>query len=67
MFESAISNRVLTKGYGSPNNTTKTLVMLLNDYLSVGNYGMSGAIAVVLFIVTAIFSVIVFRSISRKN
>ena len=59
--------QVLTKGYGSPNNTTKTLVMLLNDYLSVGNYGMSGAIAVVLFIVTAIFSVIVFRSISRKN
>ena len=58
---------VLTKGYGSPNNTTKTLVMLLNDYLSVGNYGMSGAIAVVLFIITGVFSIFVFKSISKKN
>ncbi len=58
---------VLTKGYGSPNNKTKTLVMLLNDYLSVGNYGMSGAIAVVLFIITGIFSVIVFKSINKKD
>lgn len=58
---------VLTKGYGSPNNTTKTLVMLLNDYLSVGNYGMSGAVAVVLFVITGVFSVIVFKSINKKN
>ena len=58
---------VLTKGYGSPNNKTKTLVMLLNDYLSVGNYGMSGAVAVILFVITGVFSVIVFRSINKKN
>lgn len=58
---------VLTKGYGSPNNSTKTLVMLLNDYLSAGNYGMSGAVAVILFVVTGVFSIIVFKSISKKD
>ncbi len=58
---------VLTKGLGSPNNTTKTLVMLLNDYLSVRNYGMAGAVAVVLFFVTALLSIIVFKSVSNKE
>ena len=59
---------VLSKGRGQPNNTTKTLVMLLNDYLSGNrNYGFAGAVAVVLFIITAVFSVMVFRSISRKE
>ena len=59
---------VLSKGRGQPNNTTKTLVMLLNDSLSGNrNYGVASAVAVVLFIITAIFSVIVFRSISRKE
>ncbi|MBR3617943.1 MAG: sugar ABC transporter permease, partial [Acholeplasmatales bacterium] len=58
---------VLTKGYGSPDNSTKTLVMLLNDYLSVNNYGMSGAVAVVLFVITGIFSILVFKSINKKN
>ena len=51
---------VLSKGRGQPNNTTKTLVMLLNDYLSGNrNYGFAGAVAVVLFIITAVFSVMV--------
>ena len=58
---------VLTKGLGSPNNTTKTLVMLLNDYLSVRNYGMAGAIAVILFFVTTVLSIIVFKSVSNKE
>jgi multiple sugar transport system permease protein len=59
---------VLSKGRGTPNNTTKTLVMLLNDYMSGNrNYGVAGAIAVILFIITAIFSVIVFKSISKKE
>ena len=59
---------VLSKTRGTPNNTTKTLVMLLNDYMSGNrNYGVAGAIAVILFIITAIFSVIVFKSISKKE
>ena len=60
--------QVLTKGDGSPNNDSRTIVMYLNSQLSGSrNYGMAGAIAVILFIVTAIFSVIVFKSISKKT
>lgn len=60
--------QVLTKGEGAPNKTSKTLVMLLNENLSGSrNYGVAGAIAIVLFIVTGIFSIIVFKSISKKE
>ncbi len=59
--------QVLTKGQGAPDNTTKTIVMLLNDYLSVNNYGMAGAIAVILFIVTGVLSFLVFKSIRNKE
>jgi len=58
---------VLTKGEGSPDNTSKTIVMLLNDYLSVNNYGMAGAIAVILFIVTGVLSFLVFKSIRNRD
>ena len=58
---------VLSKGKGTPNNTTKTLVMLLNDKLSMRNYGAAGAIAVILFVITGAFSIFVFKSISRKE
>lgn len=59
---------VLTMGKGAPNNTSRTIVMLLNSYLKGSrNYGIAGAIAVILFIVTGVFSVIVFKSISRKT
>lgn len=51
-------------GAGNPNNTTKTLVMYLNTYLGTSkNYGMAGAIAVLLFIITGILSVIVFKTL----
>ncbi len=60
--------QVLTKGEGSPSYTSRTIVMYLNSQLSgPKNYGLAGAIAVILFIVTGIFSIIVFKSISRKT
>ena len=59
---------VLSKGDGAPDNTTMTLVMLLNRYLSGNpNYGMASALAIILFIITTIFSIFVFRSITRKD
>ena len=58
---------ILSKKLGGPDNTTKTLVMLLNDYLDAYNYGMSGAVAIVLFIVTAALSFFVFKSITKKD
>lgn len=60
--------QVLSKGIGMPDRTTFTLVMLLNNYMgSSKNYGMAGAVSVVLFIVTAILSAIVFKYINRKE
>ena len=56
--------QVLTNGLGRPDRTAMTLVMYLNSYLTPSkNYGMSGAISVIVFIITGILSLIVFRFI----
>ncbi|MBQ9031350.1 MAG: sugar ABC transporter permease [Parasporobacterium sp.] len=59
--------QVLTNGFGVPNRTTMTLVMYLNNFLSGKNYGMSGAVSVILFIVTGILSLITFRSLRTQS
>ena len=60
--------QIFTKGVGAPDNSAKTLVMLLNSYMSGNrNYGVAGAIAVVLFLVTGALSILVFKSVSRKD
>lgn len=60
--------QILTSGSGSPNNTSKTVVMLLNSKLSPSlNYGDGGAISVILFMLTAICSVAVYRSMMNKT
>lgn len=52
--------QVITRGVGGPNNTTKTLIMYLNENLYSKNYGAAGAISVVLFVVCALFSLVVY-------
>lgn len=52
--------QVITRGMGGPNNTTKTLIMYLNENLYSKNYGAAGAISVILFIVCAAFSLVVY-------
>ncbi|MCF0130623.1 MAG: sugar ABC transporter permease [Pseudobutyrivibrio sp.] len=60
--------QVLSKGVGMPDRTTFTVVMLLNNYLGTSkNYGMAGAVSVLLFIVTAILSTFVFKFINKKE
>lgn len=59
--------QILTNGLGSPNNTTMTLIMYLNKHLYSKNYGMSGALSVILFVVTGILSFVVFRINSRDD
>jgi multiple sugar transport system permease protein len=60
--------QVLTNGKGLPNNTSTTLIMYLNQFLGISkNYGMAGAVSVLLFIVTAILSIFVFRTIRADN
>ena len=59
--------QVLTNGIGTPNNTSMTLIMYLNTFLGISkNYGMAGAVSVLLFIITAILSTFVFKTISKK-
>ncbi len=60
--------QVLTKGSGTPDRTSMTLVMYLNTHLSGSkNYGMSGAISVIVFIITGILSLLVYRSLTKKD
>lgn len=59
---------VLTNAKGTPNRTVMTVIMYLNNYLGgSNNYGMAGAISVILFIVTAILSIVVFKTIDRDK
>ncbi len=53
--------QILTNGDGSPDRTTMTLIMFLNKHLYSKNYGMAGALSVMLFVVTTILSVIIYR------
>lgn len=60
--------QVLTNGGGTPNRTSMTLIMYLNNYLKTSkNYGMAGAISVIIFIITGILSLIVYRSLTRQD
>ena len=54
--------QILTNGSGDPMRNTMTLIMYLNKHLFSKNYGMAGALSVILFIITGILSVIVFRA-----
>ena len=58
--------QVLTNGKGVPNEFTRTLVMYLNGYLTTKNYGMGGAISVILFIITGILGGIVYKMLSAQ-
>lgn len=59
--------QILTAGFGTPNNTSKTLVMYLNSLVSMHNYGKGGAVSVVLFILTGILSLIVYKSMVKDE
>lgn len=53
--------QILTNGTGDPTRTTMTLIMYLNKYLYSKNYGMGGALSVLLLIVTSVLSLIIFK------
>lgn len=53
--------QILTNGSGDPMRTSMTLIMWLNKYLFSKNYGMGGALSVLLLIITGILSLVVFR------
>ena len=52
--------QIITNGEGSPVRSSMTVVMYLNNQISVGkNYGKAGTISVILFLVAAILSLAV--------
>ena len=58
--------QILTNAKGTPDRTSMTMVMYLNNYLQTSkNYGMAGAVSVVLFIVSAVLSLFVYNSLTR--
>ena len=57
---------VLTNNKGTPDRTSMTMVMYLNNYLQTSkNYGMAGAVSVVLFIVSAALSFFVYGTLTK--
>jgi len=60
--------QILTNGGGTPNRTSTTLIMYLNNYLKTSkNYGMAGAISVIIFIITGLLSLVVYRSLTKRD
>jgi multiple sugar transport system permease protein len=58
--------QILTNGKGAPNRTSTTMIMYLNNPLFSKNYGMAGAVSVVLFIVSAGLSLFVYNTLSKQ-
>jgi len=59
--------QILTNGNGEPMRSSMTLIMYLNKHLYSKNYGMGGALSVILFIITGILSLIVFKFSNNKE
>ena len=59
--------QILTGGTGEPVESTMTLIMYLNKHLFSKNYGMGGALSVILFIITGVLSIFVFKAFNEKK
>ena len=59
--------QILTNGKGGPDRTSTTMIMYLNNHLFSKNYGMAGAVSVVLFLVCAVLCVIVYMSLTKED
>ena len=60
--------QVLTNGAGTPNRSSTTLIMYLNNFLKTSkNYGMAGAVSVIIFIITGLLSILVFKSLAKED
>lgn len=59
--------QILTNATGDPMRSTMTLIMYLNKHLFSKNFGLAGALSVMMFIVTGILSLIIFKFTNSKN
>ncbi len=58
---------ILTKGTGGINRTSMSLIMYLNKHLYSRNFGMAGALSVILFVITTVLSLSVYYIMYRKK
>ncbi len=58
--------QVLTNRLGTPDRSAMTLIMYLNRLLVSKDVGLGGAVSVLIFIVTGILSVLVYKSLMRN-
>ena len=59
--------QILTNGTGDPMSSSMTLIMFLNKHLFSKNYGMAGALSVILLIITGILSMIIFKTTAQNE
>ena len=59
--------QILTNGKGTPDRTSMTLIMYLNNHLFSKNYGMAGAVSVILFIICAILCLFVYFTLNADD
>ena len=59
--------QILTNGSGDPMRTSMTLIMYLNKHLFSKNFGMAGALSVLLLILTGFLSAIVFQVTAKDE
>ncbi len=59
--------QILTNGNGDPMRSSMTLIMYLNKHLYSKNFGLGGALSVILFIITGILSMIVYKFSNNNN
>lgn len=59
--------QIFTQGSGAPDLSSSTLIMYLYRLLLTSkNYGMAGAVSVILFIITAALSAVVFKTLDNS-
>ena len=59
--------QILTNGKGNPDRCATTMIMYLNNHMFSKNYGMAGAISVILFIICAVLCVVIYRSTNEDE
>lgn len=59
--------QILTNGKGTPDRSAMTLIMYLNNHLFSKNYGMAGAVSVILFIIAAILCLVVYFTLNADD
>lgn len=59
--------QILTNGKGGPDRTTMTLIMYLNNHLFSKNYGMAGALSIIIFVITGALSILVFKMLTNQR